>query len=111
MTALSWQSGLCTVPVLADIAGADPSPIKSTATGRVAIRRFMSCSLSVAVRQFNAYLLRSVSSTLAVPLIPAVRCQIHAGGAAGVKAGRRPPRRGVVLTLAAGRRSLGDRHG
>src|SRR5947208_6920445 len=33
--------------------------------------------------------------------IRADSCQIRAGGAAGVKTGRRPPRRGVVLTLAA----------
>jgi hypothetical protein len=48
----------------------------------------------------SPYLLRFRQFNACCPLIPADRCQVDAGGAAGVKTGRRPPRRGVVLTLA-----------
>ena len=47
--------------------------------------------LPVGVRQFNAY----------SPAILADSCRICAGEPSGVKTGQRPPRRGVVLTLAA----------
>ena len=63
------------------------SPATSTPTIRPA-----RCPLPVGFLQFNAC--SSAPSR-------ADSCQIRAGGAAGVKTGRRPPRRGVVLTLAA----------
>ena len=50
---------------------------------------------------WGPYLLRFRQFNGCGPLISADKCQADAGGAAGVKTGRRPPRRGVVLTLAA----------
>ncbi len=44
MAALSAHSGFFTWLVPADTAGANPSPIKSVATGRVTNSRLMSCS-------------------------------------------------------------------
>jgi hypothetical protein len=58
------------------------------------------------------YLCRFVSSTLAVPPSRPIAASFVPARAAGVKTGRRPrPAGRVVLTLAAGRPTLGGRHG